>query len=231
MQEGVSKDMQSTAIKGFRLSLQQSRLWSLQGQRAYNAQCIIKVQGHLVSDIFQQALQILVERHSILRTLYQRIPGMEVPIQAVVEQGHVDLSIINLEALNDLAQSTQLDLHLIHTHQEPFDFENGPLLRVSLLHTAAETALLVISLPALCADSATLKNLVIELGRIYEACLQGRVLVDSPLLYADVSGWQDDLLREEDSEEHRESWRSSDYSQLLTQRLPFQRVGEGKWPF
>ena len=62
------------------------------------------------------------------------------------------------------------------------------------------------SLPALCADTVALKNLVRELSRCYAACLQGDERSDTSLQYADIAQWQNQLLEADDPEAETEYW-------------------------
>ena len=85
MQKTIT-DMQKTITEGFRLSPQQRRLWLLQqgGDRLpYRAQCAILVEGELDATRLRAALSRAVERNEILRTGFQSLPGMAVPVQVI----------------------------------------------------------------------------------------------------------------------------------------------------
>ncbi|HWP42473.1 MAG TPA: amino acid adenylation domain-containing protein, partial [Blastocatellia bacterium] len=79
------------------------------------------------------------------------------------------------------------------------------------------------SLPALCADAPSLSNMVCEIGRAYEACLQGGDLSGGPIQYADLAEWQNELLESEATEAGRSYWRKQDHSSLSTIRLPYEK--------
>src|SRR5215472_3780884 len=101
--------MQTTGLKGFNLSFQQARLWSLQGKsQAYHALCAIRVEGVFKREIFQQALQWVVEQHSILRTSFSCLPGMDVPVQVIHDQVEPGYAMIDLENLQASTQEWQL---------------------------------------------------------------------------------------------------------------------------
>jgi amino acid adenylation domain-containing protein/thioester reductase-like protein len=85
---------------------------------------------------------------------------------------------------------------------------------------------LFVCLPALCADTDTLNNLVYELSRSYTACLQGDELSDEPLQYADFAEWQNELLESDDAEIGREYWRKQDISAFLELQLPDVQSGD-----
>ncbi|HJT56882.1 MAG TPA: amino acid adenylation domain-containing protein, partial [Ktedonobacteraceae bacterium] len=217
--------MQPAVVKGFRLSLQQARLWSWQPEhQLYRALCAVRLEGNLDRDVFEQAVRQVVERHALLRTTFQMVPGMEMPVQVVATHAEVCCPLRCLEDLEETEQAAKLAEHFAAARQKPFDLEYGPLLRVELLRLSAQEHILLLCLPALCADSATLKHLVAEVSQAYRCQLQEESLAEEPLQYVDVSAWQDELLQEDEAEEQRAYWRKIDLTQLASLRLPFTPV-------
>src|SRR5437588_6908459 len=126
--------MQSTAVKRFRLSIQQARLWSVQrGVSVYRAMCRVRIEGRLDSEIFQLALHKLVIRHTILRTRFYCVPGTDVPMQVVSNEGEAVYSLVNLENIEASQQENQVAGYVKIAQEAPFDLERGPLLRCVLL--------------------------------------------------------------------------------------------------
>jgi amino acid adenylation domain-containing protein len=70
-------------------------------------------------------------------------------------------------------QSQMIESLLEQERKHPFNVEHGPLLRLQLIACARDRYLLLITLPALCADGRSLKNLVDETIEVY------RVLIES----------------------------------------------------
>src|SRR6185369_9115117 len=87
-------------------------------------------------------------------------------------------------------QEERIAVYIAHEQEQPFDYFQGPLLRVTLIKQSDTRHLLLVVLPALCADSATLANFISELSRAYAASLEQ----DEPLQYADYAEWQLELL-------------------------------------
>ena len=102
-----------------------------------------------------------------------------------------------------------------------FDFEQSPLPRLSLIAQASDRHVLLMNLPALCADSASLDNLMHELGRCYSAAAAGDRLTGEPLQYADAAEWQNELLESAQTLEGRKYWL--DQPILQSPRLPSDR--------
>ena len=74
-------------IEGFRLAPQQKRIWQLQadGSAAYCAQAVIQIDGPLDQAALVAALGQVTARHEILRTTFQRPPGLALPVQVIAE--------------------------------------------------------------------------------------------------------------------------------------------------
>jgi len=73
-------------LEYFRLSRQQERLWLLQrDSSAFRSQCALLIEGDLKEEVLREALRRVIERHEILRTAFHRRPGLELPLQIMVE--------------------------------------------------------------------------------------------------------------------------------------------------
>jgi non-ribosomal peptide synthetase component F len=90
----------------------------------------------------------------------------------------------------------------------------------SLLTLSDNQHILLITLPALCADSWTLKNLVKEISQTYQAYFKGENLSDEePVQYIQFSEWQNELLEDEYAETGKAYWRNQSFPNLV---LPFE---------
>jgi amino acid adenylation domain-containing protein len=226
--------MERKTVEGYRLSPQQKQLWSLQQtSTAFRAQCILSLTGDLNLEAFKQALQIVINRHEILRTTFQRLPGVSLPFQVVGESCTPTWRTFDLGDLEPQAQKVRLEALFREEGDQPFDFEHGPLLRLSLLMLSASERVLLMNLPALCSDARTLKNLLQEISRCYAAALHGEELSDDAFQYADYSEWQYELIEAED--ENAETGRAYWHKQLLAAppppSLPFEARTNSNTPF
>lgn len=203
-------------IQGFRLSPQQQRLWLFQqDSTAYRAQCAILLEGNLNIEILKTALQTMCDRHEIFRTSFHRPPGIKLPLQAIASDSVLEVQMIEL---NQEAIEAYCDQPLLQ-----INWEQSPLIQTTLVQLSLERHFLLIGLPAVCADAPTLHNLLHELCRCYAAQLQGEILEDEPLQYADLANWQHDLLADEQTQAGREYWQKLDLSDLEKLQLPFTR--------
>jgi len=194
-----------TSIGKYLLSAQQRRVWLEHSDRnVFRAQCAIFIDGPLNIGQFEAAIPLVIERHEILRTTFQTLPGLKLPSQTIHEFVAMDWQ--DSQAIDLTLGELRSQLRALMRQQAalPFDLEFGPLLRVLLLKVEPKRHLLLLTLPALCADSVTLKNLVQEIGRAYASIAFEEEIPGEPLAYAEFSVWQAGLhLEDEDAEVKR----------------------------
>ncbi|MEH1900561.1 MAG: amino acid adenylation domain-containing protein [Nostoc sp.] len=212
-------------MQGFRLSPQQKHLWHLQESDnfPYSSQCAVLIEGNLDIDTLRVALELVVSRHEILRTNFHCLPGMTIPLQVIRNNGIAWDENHNLRDCTRQEQEEFLSALFDQVNKHSFDLVEGSPLHLSLVTLSLFKYALLISLPALCADAATLKILVQEISQSYAACLQGKELDDEPLQYADLAEWQNELLEGADTEAGRDYWRKQDFSALTKLKLPFEK--------
>src|SRR5213593_4668847 len=187
--------MQEPVTAGFPLSPQQKQLWSWQddGQMP-TAQVAILLGGTLNVPRLKSALQKIVERHEILRTSFQRSPGMKFPFQVVNASLDIGWEEVDLRSLDDLAEKDRIEE--LFAANARIDATLPPILHACLARRGNDRHFLIITIPAMCADSVSLKNLTLELLHQYE----GAENIEEPLQYADYSEWQNELLQKKDQD-------------------------------
>ena len=216
--------MSTEHIEGFRLSPQQKRLWHLQkGEKVYVTQGVVLIEGELHADALRRTLANIVSRHEILRTIFLTLPGVDVPVQVIKDESAHNLAEVDLSASPAAEHDALIGRQALAERTADFDFGAGPLARFTLFKLPEGERRLLVTLPALCADTATLGNLMGELARGYEAALKGEQLSDEPNQYADISEWQNEMLESEDTAAGRAFWQQKDLSPVEHLRLP---IGE-----
>jgi amino acid adenylation domain-containing protein len=216
--------MQTVTLKGFRLSFQQKHLWQQsQDGQIYRTQCAVKLEGELDPVRFHQALQQVVEHYEILHTTFYITPGMELPMQVLDNKNTIAYLFVDGSHLKDEKQRFMLEEQWQDLQHHPIDLEHGPQLHAVLIRTAAQRHTLLISLPAICADTSTLRLLIPLLLQVYDASSQRKTLPfdENELQYIDVSSWQYELLQEEDVEQQQAFWRKMPLSRLANMPIPF----------
>ncbi len=216
--------MHDTTIQGFQLSPQQQQLWKLAHQRRrfpYAALCAVLLEGSLDPQRLRAALLHLVERHEILRTTFRLLPGMPAPLQVLGDAAVGWEEQHDLSGLEPQAQAAALDRLFAQSYQRPAGGEREPALHASLIACARDRHVLLLRLPALCADRRTLSLLPAHLAAAYAALASGQDEADEPIQYVMVSDWLNELLASPDAEPGRRYWRQKAPA-APAPRLPWQ---------
>ncbi|MEH2178696.1 amino acid adenylation domain-containing protein [Nostoc sp.] len=210
-------------INGFRLSSGQKRLWLLQQDSdAYLTQGSILVEGHLQPEVLKAAIQQIVNRHEILRTRFSRLPGVKTPIMIVLDSSSLLWQYIDLSDCYQQEQSSKVEEVFQENKYKVFDLEQGLILRMILVKLSNQKYSLLIYLPAICADTQTIKNLVNEISHSYYCCVEEQKIDNEAVQFIQFSEWQNELLTDEDAPTANEYWFQQKIASLATIKLPFE---------
>ncbi|MBV9789290.1 MAG: amino acid adenylation domain-containing protein [Chloroflexi bacterium] len=215
--------MQPNVTEGFRLSPQQRRLWSLHHDApdAYFVQGSVQITGPLDRAALDSAVRQVVARHEILRTSFQRLPGMKLPVQVIADKPELEIAYHDLSAANSSEQQASIEALLTELRAPSLD-DSESLLRLALITLDRQLHALLISFPALCGDATTLKNLVHELGAAYTDSIAD--LDDEPMQYADFAEWQHSVLEEGGEVSPIVGLSQSDLATLRGLKLPLEQA-------
>jgi amino acid adenylation domain-containing protein len=222
--------MPEAPVTGFALSPQQQYLWALAeaegGGAAYRARCAVRIAGPLDQGRLLAALGAAVRRHEILRTTFHPLPGRKGALQVMGERGGLAPAVFDLQRC-DGGAAAAVERWFLSAVMVPFDLARGPLARCAVAALSAREHLLLADVAALCADAATLHNLVGEVARLYAGEPPG---AEEPIQFADLAEWQNELLAAEDTASGRAFWRAAlDPSPPLV--LPGERRAATALPF
>ncbi len=215
--------METPTTAGYFLAPQQAYVWLLQQQTGNQLSCQIAalIEGALETSRLRSALAELVARHEMLRTVFRRQAGMKVPFQVILDSSVAEWAVSGTDS------AATVEASLAEQAGLPFNLEQGPVVR-ALLRTAGDNQhILILTLPALCADRASLSALVKELFGIYNDPSGERG--DEPLRYVQFAQWQSELLQENDDEtavEGRKFWAERAESGEQKIELPDETASE-----
>lgn len=211
--------------QGYRLSPQQRHLWLQQvsSEFCYYAQCGVLVEGGPDARLLKTSLKRVIGEHESLRTVFHNLRGMGLPAQVVLDSVP-PIDDHDLTGMMVQAREEKIDALFQEHRQRPFDFKRGPLLRLSYLVLSPDSHLLLLTLPALCADAITLNNLAHKISSAYASEAGSEHASAAPMQYADLSEWQNEILETEYSMEGREFWREQDLSSLSALKLPLEKI-------
>ncbi|MGW1751732.1 condensation domain-containing protein [Streptomyces sp. NPDC002092] len=172
-------------------SFAQQSLW-LQHQvdperAAYNITAAIRLRGPLDVAALERALNAVVARHEVLRTVFA-LDGAD-PVQVI---GPVrPLTVPVHETGPD-----RFDAYADDVLFAPFDLRRGPLLRLELLRLEPEHHIALLALHHIVTDGTSSAILLQELSHAYAAELAqvDPLWEELPIQYADFAAWQRDAL-------------------------------------
>ncbi|HKX28230.1 MAG TPA: amino acid adenylation domain-containing protein, partial [Blastocatellia bacterium] len=222
-----------TIVEGYRLSLQQARLWLSQpaGGRPALAQSAVRLKGRLEPGALKAALAEIVGRHEILRTNFQLLPGLNQPLQVIQSGSLHSWREIDLSHRESLQQGAEVEDLLREEADRHFDLGLDPPARFGLIRLSESESVLVTSLPAMCADSQSLKHLLSEIAGVYAARLRGEDFHAQPVQYVDFAEWQREQLERETNSEDEANWEEPHAFPALPLMLGLEERGEASSRF
>ncbi len=176
------------------LSFAQWRLWFLEqlrpGTNAWNTPVAVTLRGPLDVDALQRALQLLVERHSTLRTLIRTAAGQPVP--DTLEDARIELPVVDISTSQGEVLARSIGEFVGEEVARPFRIDSELLLRARLLRTAPQEHVFVLVAHHIACDGWSKGLLLEELGTAYDALCAGTEpeLPELPIEYADFATWQ-----------------------------------------
>ncbi len=188
----------------------------------YNVPRVLHLRSTPDLDALRRSLDLLVERHEILRTSY---PGRSTPEPVVAPAGPVALGHVDL---SDLPADQRFDegMRLVYADIDtPFDLADGPLLRALLVNVGADHWLLLLNMHHIVTDAWSCALLLREFDQLYTAVTTGIAPQPeaAPLQYADYAHWQNRRLTGGLAERQLDHWRTVLSAIPRTLELPLDR--------
>ncbi|HET7460299.1 MAG TPA: amino acid adenylation domain-containing protein, partial [Longimicrobium sp.] len=176
------------------LSFAQQRLWFLEQMgglgSTYHMRMRRRLRGELDRAALKRALDAIVARHEVLRTVFAEVGGVPEQRIAPAEASRFHLVEHDLGGVADArAELGRLMAQAVHA---PFDLERGPLIRGLLCRLAADDHLLLLTMHHIVGDAWSSRVLTRELDALYGAFRRGEPdpLPALPVQYADYAVWQ-----------------------------------------
>ncbi|HEU5227255.1 MAG TPA: amino acid adenylation domain-containing protein, partial [Ktedonobacteraceae bacterium] len=193
------------------LSFAQQRLWFLQqwepDSPLYTIATAIHLQGKLHLVALQQSLNEIIRRHEILRTRFA--VAEEQAVQIIAPTLTLPLAVEQAEKVRLPERATLMQRLAAEEAEQPFELQQGPLLRVRCIQIAQEEHLLLITMHHSISDGWSMGVFFHELELLYNAFVQHKFspLPPLPIQYADFALWQRQWLQGERLETHIAYWK------------------------
>jgi amino acid adenylation domain-containing protein len=176
------------------LSFAQQQLWLIDqlqgGSPEYNVPAAFELNGALNREAMQSALDLVVERHAVLRTVFRL--EQDEPVQIVLPPASVPVAYVHLETLDAAEQELAVQRMVRHESARTFDLSSDPMLRCTLIRLAEERHVVLFTIHHIACDGWSLSVLVKEFVGAYEAACKGSraALSALPVQYRDYAIWQ-----------------------------------------
>ncbi|MBC3209856.1 amino acid adenylation domain-containing protein [Pseudomonas sp. SWRI111] len=189
------------------LSYAQERQWFLwhmdRDSSAYHIPTALRLHGPLDQPALQRSFDTLIERHESLRT--QFLQDADGTRQSILAPFSLAIETHSLAAnSDDAALKARVEAEI----SRPFDLQQGPLLRATLLQLSADDHVLVLVQHHIVSDGWSMQLMVDELIALYAAYSRG----DTPQLpalaiqYADYALWQRQWMEAGERERQLDYW-------------------------
>ncbi len=192
-------------------SYAQMRFWLLAKSdpknSAYHMPACVRLSGPLSETILRQSLQVLTDRHEILRTTF--VERNEEILQIIKSAQHVSFSTSVLEEIPGIEIEQRLRNMLVEEARRPFDLVEGPLCRAKLIRVQTNDHILIVTLHHIIADGWSQNLFQRELWSTYEGFVDNHRFSSPPLeiQFGDFAVWQRTWLGSDEAHDDLAFWK------------------------
>lgn len=192
------------------VSFSQQRLWFLYqlypDLSIFNLTGAFRFHGTFSSKAFELSVNEIMRRHEILRGRFSEERGE--PILSIIDAEKVDIENVDLQQLAPEVREKQLIQYIEKVADCPFNLENEPLLRLSLVTMDDQDHAMVIVAHPIVWDGWSFDTFLDELGKLYDAFASSKPspLSQLPIQYADYPVWQRQWMLDGEMERQLAYW-------------------------
>src|ERR1051325_2541120 len=212
--------MNKDSIQGHRVSPQQKRIW---GEREecveYRVEVRMRLRGEVEGGRLREAMGTVVKQYGMLRTRFQTMAGMGVPLQVVDGDWAPVIEEHDLRGMEKWEQEARIAKLNQEGAEKGFELDKGPLLRVQWMMCSESEHVLWLCMPAICGDARTMSNMARALREAYA----GESGEEEGIPYDAVAEWLNEALEDAETEEGRKYWERQELSLRQDVDLPFRK--------
>ncbi|MHA4842634.1 amino acid adenylation domain-containing protein [Flavitalea antarctica] len=177
----------------YELAHTQRRIWVVSyfqnGSTMYNVPGAYSINGQLEVNAFKKAVDIVIQRHEILRTVFIQIE--DEPRQKVLTHRELPFRIGEVEMISEKDSMAVIQKWLDDDFSKPFDLSNGPLLRMTLFNTEPGRYILGFNIHHIISDGWSKGILIKEILHCYHKLVNNLPvnLPPLPIQYRDYAAW------------------------------------------
>ncbi|CAM2005622.1 non-ribosomal peptide synthetase [Acanthopleuribacter pedis] len=205
--------MNTDQIQGYELSPRQRDRHRAAGAHpaCRDLQVALRFVGDVDRDALCAALEDLVAEHEILRTRFEKVPGMALPLQ-VIDDADTLVSVGNLAC-------SEHDLGACFDTWRTSSDDGEIKVTFTLVDLVEGGFVVLMRLPFLVADRATVANIALYL----RDHLGENLPEAAPLQYVDLADWLAEMLVSPENAAAQHHWRGLREQPAETARLPWRR--------
>ncbi|MEP6804851.1 MAG: amino acid adenylation domain-containing protein, partial [Flavobacterium sp.] len=207
------------------ISSSQKSLWIVSqidaSSSAYNISSTIKLTDIKNPVLLENAIESVVDRHEILRTVFKQDENGEIR-QIVLTRNQLDFKVKYKDYRNEKDSELQIASFIESDSLKPFDLAKGPLLRIFLLQNTDNTYTFYYIMHHIITDGWSNEILEREVLSFYESNLMGTApnLPELRLQYKDYAAWEHKQLGSEMMKVHKKYWVENLSGELPVLNLP-----------
>ena len=194
------------------LSFGQQRLWLMQqlnpASGFFNMPAALWLDGTLDYAALRAAFDAMAARHESLRTTFPLIDGR--PVQQIAEAAGLPVIYHSMpDGVMNIDEAALIDWVAAEAAQ-PFDLQQGPLVRVVLRQVTPSRYLLLVNMHHIIGDDWSRRLFMQEFSTLYRCYVEQAAAVLAPLAiqYADFAQWQRDWLQGPVLDQQLAYWRT-----------------------
>ena len=195
------------------LSPAQQRLWFLEqlnpGLPVYNESEAVRLRGKLNVDAMERALNVIVERHEMLRTTIQVTDGQ--PMAVVHESWPLRLKKIDLSEMTPASREAEVDRLLVHEPRRLYRLDIEPGIRATLIRMGPEEHVFILLMHHIICDWSSEGVFWRELSALYRAFSRNEpaALPSLPIQHGDYAAWQQQRIAQTSFAEDLAFWKEN----------------------
>lgn len=200
------------------LSPMQRRLWlvdrltdagNVTGRAAYNMSAGLALHGELNVDALRAAINAIVARHEVLRTVFAEDDDGE-PVAMIRPAVLLDIPLIEITETDKAERERRYAALFDELVRMPFALAEGPLIKATVVRLGDGEQVLVLVVHHIVFDGWSIAVFARELGDFYQRALRGQPLqlATLPVQYVDYAVWYERALTSAAFAPKADFWRT-----------------------
>lgn len=214
--------------ESYALSDAQKRIWILtqleEESLAYNIPFHIPLNDCNI-DNFKKAVNAVIERHEILRTIFKLNEAGEIR-QWILPSESINFTIDTVDFRNTENAQTAANEYIHNDSKKAFKLSEAPLLRAALLQLEDDKYIFHCNMHHIISDGWSMDVLIKDVMSYYNAFekTEEAQLATLPIQYKDFAAWQLEQMESESYQAHKEYWKNQFSGELPVLDFPTNNI-------